>query len=156
MCFVQCEKINRSKCTGKVLNRAQRAWKLLPLLSQVVQRCNLGQKVLSILNSITLRTPIPLWPLLFFCPHPSQSCLVGFRNDPDRLQRCVFFFKGGGGGRTRGSICSCQRFQEFYLESRQGNVHLSQHFSTRLWVEITQSWCKIWTQLWKRKKTNSV
>ena len=40
-----------------------------------------------------------------------------------RDQKLNIVFLGG-----RRSICSCQCFQGFYLETRHGNVHFSQHF----------------------------
>ena len=41
--------------------------------------------------------------------------------------KIVFFFR-----LEVGSICSCQCFQELYLETGHGNVHFSQHFSAPL------------------------
>ena len=35
---------------------------------------------------------VPLWSL--HSPHPGQSCLVGIRNDPARLQHCLSGGKG--------------------------------------------------------------
>ena len=52
------------------------------------------------------------------CHHPGQSCLVGFRNDPDLLQRCGFFFKcggGGGGGGQGGVFVVVSAFKSFIL-----------------------------------------
>ena len=46
-----------------------------------------------------------------------------------RTSTLFFFFFSAG----RGSICSCQFFQELYLETAwTGNVHFSQHFSAPL------------------------
>ena len=78
---------------------------------------------------------VPLWPLLSL--HPGQSSLVGIRNDPAGLQHC---FLGAG----RGSICSCQCFQQLYLESRHGNVHFSQHFCPRLWANQGRLFSTFW------------
>ena len=80
--------------------------------------CNLGQKVLRIFTFLTTEclshgfgTAMTLLP----SPHPGQSSLVGIRKDPAGLQHCFFWGQGG-------VFCSCQHFQELYLETRHGNV----------------------------------
>ena len=59
---------------------------------------------MTILHSLTHRTPIPLRPL--FLRHPGLSCLVGVRNDPAGLQHVFFFFFWGGGGVVVGAFKS--------------------------------------------------
>ena len=53
----------------------------------------------------------------------------------------IVFFFGGGGGEAGGSFCSCQCFQELYLETRHGNVHF---FLTFLFMIVgrADSTCK--------------
>ena len=60
--------------------------------------------------------PPPPWGLTLIGAKrvPGQSCLVGNKN-----------------GGKRGSICSCQYFQELYLETRHGNAYFSLHSNAR-------------------------
>ena len=75
-------------------------------------------------TTLALSYPLNAYPAGFGTAKapPLAPRLVGIRNDPAGLQQC--FFWGGNG-----SICSCQCFQEPYLETGRGKVHFSQLFS---------------------------
>ena len=76
-------------------------------------------------TTLALSYPLNAYPAGFGTAKapPLAPRLVGIRNDPAGLQQCFF----GGNG----SICSCQCFQERYLETGRGKVHFSQHFCPR-------------------------
>ena len=97
------------------------------LLTRERNDYNLGEKVMRFLDFLTHRMPIPrIWYRYDPSPHPTLVKIVWSKSEmmqPD-FQHCFFFSAG------RGSICSCQFFQEPYLETGHGNVHFSQDLSS--------------------------
>lgn len=76
----------------------------------IILRVHSRKELQSRIKSVKMAYPldlVSLWPLP--SPHPSQYCLVEVRNEPAKLQHCLF----GGTGRV---FCSSQWFQGLYLD----------------------------------------
>ena len=92
----------------------------------IILRVHTSRELQSWIKSNKIAYPldlVPLWPLP--SPHPSQYCLVKVRNEPAKLQHCLF-------GGTRGVFCRSHCFQGLYFETRRGNVYFFLTFLSKI------------------------
>ena len=122
--------------------------------------------MLRILHCLTHRTPIPrIW--FRYGSSPRHTLIKVVLSGSEMIPQPDFNIVGG----RRRSICSCQGFQELYLETRRGKIERYVHSQSKLFGHLTvflpsQCWCARFGELtainnfgrrrrWARTKKNS-